>query len=90
MAASAIRGRLDHDCERLTKTSVAMVKWAIVGLMTRRLAPTQDANPGALHRPFSNTCLEPPLGSKRRADAVARVLLVAVVHLLGGRKVAEQ
>jgi len=32
--------RLDHDYERLTKTSVAMVKWAMVGVMTRRLAPT--------------------------------------------------
>jgi transposase len=32
--------RLDHDYERLTKTSEAMVKWAMVGIMTRRLAPS--------------------------------------------------
>ena len=32
--------RLDRDYERLPTTSEAMVKWAMVGLMTRRLAPT--------------------------------------------------
>lgn len=32
--------RLDHDYERLISTSEAMVKWAMVGLMTRRLAPS--------------------------------------------------
>jgi len=32
--------RLDHDYERLVETSEAMVKWAMVGLMTRRLAPS--------------------------------------------------
>ncbi len=32
--------RLDHDYERLIETSEAMVKWAMVGLMTRRLAPS--------------------------------------------------
>jgi transposase len=37
--------RLDHDYERLPKTSVAMVKWAMVGLMTRRLAPTLGRQP---------------------------------------------
>jgi transposase len=37
--------RLDHDYERLTKTSVAMVKWAMVGLMVRRLAPTPGRRP---------------------------------------------
>jgi transposase len=37
--------RLDHDYERLTETSVAMVKWAMVGLMTRRLAPTPGRQP---------------------------------------------
>jgi transposase len=48
--------RLDHDYERLTKTSVAMVKWAMVGLMTRRLAPTPGWQPWSTpHRPFSNT-----------------------------------
>lgn len=31
--------RLDRDYERLPRTSEAMVKWAMVGLMTRRLAP---------------------------------------------------
>jgi len=31
--------RLDHDYERLPEHSEAMVKWAMVGLMTRRLAP---------------------------------------------------
>jgi len=37
--------RLDHDYERLAKTSVAMVKWAMVGVMTRRLAPTPGRQP---------------------------------------------
>ena len=37
--------RLDHDYERLPKTSVAMVKWAMVGLMTRQLAPTLGRQP---------------------------------------------
>jgi transposase len=39
--------RLDHDYERLTTTSMAMVKWAMVGLimMTRRLAPTPGRRP---------------------------------------------
>jgi transposase len=37
--------RLDHDYERLTETSVAMVKWAMIGLMTRRLAPTPGRQP---------------------------------------------
>jgi len=37
--------RLDHDYERLTKTSVAMVEWAMVGVMTRRLAPTPGRQP---------------------------------------------
>lgn len=32
--------RLDHDDEWLIETSEAMVKWAMVGLMTRRLAPS--------------------------------------------------
>ncbi|MHB1486243.1 MAG: transposase [Acidimicrobiales bacterium] len=32
--------RLDHDYERLVETSETMVKWAMVGLMTRRLAPS--------------------------------------------------
>jgi len=32
--------RLDHDYERLVETSEAMVKWAMVGLITRRLAPS--------------------------------------------------
>jgi len=37
--------RLDHDYERLPSTSAAMVKWAMVGLMTRRLAPTPGRQP---------------------------------------------
>lgn len=37
--------RLDHDYERLTKTSVAMVEWAMVGLMVRRLARSPGRQP---------------------------------------------
>lgn len=37
--------RLDHDYERLPATSEAMVKWAMIGLMTRRLAPTPGRQP---------------------------------------------
>lgn len=38
--------RLDHDYERLPETSEAMIKWAMIGLMVRRLEPA----PG--HRPW--------------------------------------
>jgi transposase len=37
--------RLDHDYERLPSTSAAMVKWAMIGLITRRLAPTPGRQP---------------------------------------------
>ncbi len=37
--------RLDHDYERLPATSEAMVKWAMIGIMTRRLAPTPGHQP---------------------------------------------
>jgi transposase len=37
--------RLDRDYERLPATSMAMVKWAMIGLMTRRLAPTPGRQP---------------------------------------------
>jgi len=44
--------RLDRDYERLPETSEAMVKWAMIGLMTRRLAPgptrVQDRDGGRL------------------------------------------
>ena len=33
------RRRLDHDDERLPAHSEAMIKWAMIGLMTRRRAP---------------------------------------------------
>ncbi len=37
--------RLDHDYERLPATSEAMVKWAMIGIMTRRFAPTPGRQP---------------------------------------------
>lgn len=37
--------RLDHDYERLPAHSEAMIKWAMIGLMTRRLAPTPGRRP---------------------------------------------
>ena len=37
--------RLDHDYERLPEHSEAMVKWAMVGLMARRLAPAPGRRP---------------------------------------------
>jgi transposase len=37
--------RLAHDYERLPEHSEAMVKWAMIGLMTRRLAPTPGRRP---------------------------------------------
>jgi transposase len=39
--------RLDHDYERLPTTSQAMVKWAMIGIMTRRLAPSPGRQPWA-------------------------------------------
>jgi transposase len=37
--------RLDHDYERLPAHSEAMIKWAMIGLMTRRLAPARGRRP---------------------------------------------
>lgn len=37
--------RLDHDYERLPDHSEAMIKWAMIGLMTRRLAPAPGRRP---------------------------------------------
>lgn len=37
--------RLAHDYERLPESSEAMVKWAMIGLMTRRLAPAPGRRP---------------------------------------------
>jgi transposase len=37
--------RLSHDYERLPQHSEAMVKWAMIGPMTRRLAPTPGRRP---------------------------------------------
>lgn len=37
--------RLDHDYERLPEHSEAMIKWAMIGLMTRRLAPAPGRRP---------------------------------------------
>jgi transposase len=37
--------RLDRDYERLTETSEAMVKWAMIGVMARRLAPAPGRRP---------------------------------------------
>lgn len=37
--------RLDHDYERLPATAEAMVKWAMIGIMTRRLAPGPGRRP---------------------------------------------
>ena len=37
--------RLDHDYERLPQTSEAMIKWAMIALMTRRLAPSPGRKP---------------------------------------------
>ena len=37
--------RLDRDYERLPATSEAMVKWAMIGVMTRRLAPGPGRRP---------------------------------------------
>jgi len=37
--------RLDRDYERLPATSEAMVKWAMIGVMTRRLAPGPGPRP---------------------------------------------
>jgi transposase len=37
--------RLDHDYEWLPQHSEAMVKWAMIGLMARRLAPAPGRRP---------------------------------------------
>jgi transposase len=37
--------RLDHDYERLPQTSEAMIKWAMIGLMIRRLEPAPGRKP---------------------------------------------
>jgi len=45
--------RLARDYERLPEHSEAWVKWAMIGLMTRRRPPHPAANPGNDH--FPNT-----------------------------------
>ena len=51
--------RLDHDYERLPETSEAMIKWAMIGLMVRRLNATPAASRGSTPQPppedFPNT-----------------------------------
>jgi len=37
--------RLAHDYERLPEHSDAMIKWAMIGLMTRRISPTPGRRP---------------------------------------------
>jgi transposase len=37
--------RLAHDYERLPEHSEAMIKWAMIGLMTRRVSPTPGRRP---------------------------------------------
>jgi transposase len=37
--------RLDHDYERLPQHAEAMVKWTMIGIMTRRLAPAPGRRP---------------------------------------------
>jgi transposase len=37
--------RLDHDYERLPETSEAMIKWAMIGLMIRRVEPVPGRRP---------------------------------------------
>jgi transposase len=37
--------RLTHDYERLPEHSDAMIKWAMIGLMTRRISPTLGRRP---------------------------------------------
>lgn len=37
--------RLNHDYERLPEHSDAMIKWAMIGLMTRRISPTPGGRP---------------------------------------------
>jgi len=46
--------RLDRDYERLPETSEAMVKWAMIGIMTRRLAPGPGRRPWSTPTPHHN------------------------------------
>jgi transposase len=41
--------RLDHDYERLPAHSEAMVQWAMIGIMIRRLAPAPRRRPWQGH-----------------------------------------
>ncbi|WP_053208326.1 IS5 family transposase [Jiangella muralis] len=43
--------RLGRDYERLPEHSEAMIKWAMIGLMTRRLAPAPGRRPWQPHHP---------------------------------------
>ena len=65
--------RLDRDYERLPTHSEAMVKWAMIGLMARRLAPPPGRRPWATGpcpvNPFPNTFLEISQHSGRQAFA---------------------
>ena len=66
--------RLDHDYERLPDHAEAMIKWAMIGLMVRRLARPPGAAPGRAPQrrdPFPNTYLVLPGqgGSSAEHDA---------------------
>jgi transposase len=37
--------RLDHDYERLPQHAETMVRWAMIGIMVRRLAPSPGRRP---------------------------------------------
>jgi transposase len=54
--------RLDQDYERLPQTSEAMIKWAMIGLMVRRLEPAPGRKPwqkaSTAAWDFPNTFLE--------------------------------
>ena len=70
--------RPDHDYERLPAHSEAMIKWAMIGLMTRRLAPRTRTTPVAVD-PRGVTLSENIGGFKAQANPLLSCLAHRIV-----------
>jgi hypothetical protein len=66
--------RLDHDYERPPQTNEAMIKWAMIGLMVRRLEPPPGRKRGSAPRPppetFPTLCEGFPVSVKGGGSSV--------------------
>ena len=64
--------RLNHDYERLPETSEAMIKWAMIGLMVRRLEPPPGRKPWQRASTDDTTEGQPTFNPRRFSAPVQR------------------